>query len=74
MSEMTITFQRLVQDSQDYGSDDEHMISRAYFSVEFEGNIQADCSVDIKQVVGSNIETTPLEVSNLQGYNGPMNS
>lgn len=26
-----ITFHKLIQDSQDYGSDDEHMVSRAFF-------------------------------------------
>lgn len=31
-----ITFKRLVQDSQDYGSDDEHMVSRAFFDMKIE--------------------------------------
>jgi len=32
-----IVFSELIQDSQDYGSDDEYMVSRVFFVLEFEG-------------------------------------
>ena len=70
---MKLSFNRLVQDSQDFGSDDDHMISRAFFAIFFEDAEYLDCSVDLKQIVGSDIESSPIEVSNLQGYEGPMN-
>ena len=68
-----ITFKKLVQDSQEYGSDDEHMVSRAYFSIEIEGSKYNNVYVDIKQPVGSDFESTLLEVSMPYGYNGPFN-
>lgn len=71
MSKIRITFKELIQDSQDYGSDDEHMVSRAFFDVQYDENLFENCSVDIKQTVGSNFEQYPLEVSNPKGYEGP---
>ena len=72
MPKMKITFSQLIQDSQDFGGDDEHMVSRAFFSIDFNEKYYEECTVDLKQIVGSNIETSPIEVSNLQGYKGPM--
>jgi len=34
MSKAKIIFYKCVQDSQDYGSDDEHMVSRVFFNLE----------------------------------------
>lgn len=71
MSKIKITYTKLHQDSQEYGSDDEHMISRATFDLEFDGETYPNCTIDIKQIVGSDFESEPLEISNLQGYDGP---
>lgn len=68
-----ITFHKCIQDSQDYGSDEEHMISRVFFSLEIEGQKYENLHVDIKQVVGSNYESSPIEVCRPQGYQGPLN-
>jgi len=73
MTVAKVTFQKLIQDSQDYGSDDEHMVSRAFFSVEVDGDVTDDVHVDIKQSIGSDFESTPLEVSKPIGYRGPFN-
>lgn len=73
MAKAKVIFHKLIQDSQDYGSDDQHMASRAFFTVDIEGNVSEEAYVDIKQSVGSDFETTPLEVSKLVGYNGPFN-
>ena len=73
MAIATITFHKLIQDSQDYGSDDEHMVSRAFFSIDVDGTTYDDICVDIKQTVGSDIKTAPLEVSRPHGYKGPFN-
>ncbi len=73
MDTAKVVFQKLIQDSQDYGSDDQHMVSRAFFSIDVGGNVTEGAYVDIKQPVGSDFETTPLEVSQPTGYNGPFN-
>jgi hypothetical protein len=68
-----VTFKKLIQDSQDYGSNDQHMVSRAFFSLEYEGAKYDNLHVDIKQTVGSDFESSPLEVSRPHGYSGPFN-
>ena len=72
MATMRITFQQLIQDSQDYGGDDDHMVSRAFFAIAVDGNNVGDHHADIKQTVGSDIESTPLEISNPPEYHGPF--
>jgi hypothetical protein len=73
MAQATIKLQRLVQDSQEYGSDDEHMVSRVFFDLEIDGKKYQGLHCDVKQIVGSSFETAPLEVSALAGYKGPFN-
>jgi len=71
MSKLIIRFKELLQNSHLLGSNAEHMISRAIFDVEYDGEIYKDCSATIKQTVGSKFERNPLEVSNIVGYDGP---
>ncbi len=71
MAKATVTFNRLVQDSQDYGSNDEHMVSRVFFTLEIDGT-KHELYADIKQTVGSSYETGPIEVSKPHGYSGPF--
>jgi hypothetical protein len=68
-------FRECIQDSQDYGSDDEHMISRVFFSLEVGGQRYDGLYVDIKQAVGSSYESGPIEVGTPCGakYRGPFN-
>jgi hypothetical protein len=72
---MTITgeFVRCVQDSQEYGSTDQHMVSRVFFWLADGGRRYDDLYVDVKQVAGGDYERDPLEVSRPFGYNGPFN-
>ena len=72
MPEAIIRFSKCIQDSQDYGSDDEHMVSRVFFSVEAAGVTYPDLSCDVKQTVGEPFESAPLEVSRPQGYDGSL--
>jgi len=67
-----VTFLKCVQDSQDYGSDDEHMVSRVFFVLEI-GEKKFDTHADIKQAVGSDYETGPVEVGQPANYRGPFN-
>ncbi len=65
-------FYRIIQDSQDLGSDDEHMVSRIFFHLEVDGHLYRDLYSNIKQTVGDDFESEPsLEVSGPQGYDGP---
>ena len=69
----TVTFKKLIQDSQDYGSDDDHMVSRAFFDLEIGGKKLENLHVDLKQTVGSDIESGSIEVGHVHGYSGPGN-
>lgn len=75
MTHARVSFQECVQDSQDYGSDDEHMVSRVFFSLEVGGQKYDGLYVDVKQAVGASYETGPIEVGPPRGvrYRGPFN-
>jgi len=73
MKNVVAYFHMIVQDSQEFGSDDEHMISRVFFSLEVDGKRHDDLVADIKQAVGSSYESGPLEVYRPKGYRGPLN-
>ena len=73
MEKTKVTFKKLVQDSQDFGSDDDHMVSRIFFDLEHGGKTYRDLQVDIKQAVGGSIERDPIEVGHTKGYSGPGN-
>ncbi|MDD5700964.1 MAG: hypothetical protein PHU23_02840 [Dehalococcoidales bacterium] len=68
-----VTFQKLIQDSQEYGSNDEHMVSRVFFDLEFGGKVYKNLYINIKQTVGGSFESEPLEIGNAEGYEGPFN-
>ena len=74
-----ITFHKIIQDSQEFGSDNEseawveHMVSRAFFTFEVGGNVYPNLIVHLKHTVGSSYETGLLEVGSPVGYSGPFN-
>lgn len=72
MGTAKITFYKCIQDSQDYGSDNEHMVSRVFFTLQI-GDRKFDLHADIKQAVGSGYEMGPIEVGQPEGYSGPFN-
>ncbi len=74
MANVQIKFTRCVQDSQEYGSDDQHMVSRIFFSMNVDGRKISDLYCDVKQTVGSDYEKEPIEVSGPKGksYRGPF--
>jgi len=73
MTTARLLLHKLIQDSQDYGSDDEHMVSRVFFDLEIDGKNHPGLYADIKQPVGSSFESSPLEVSSPANYKGPFN-
>ncbi len=89
MAKAAVTFFKCIQDSPEYGSDDDHMVSRVFFKLEIEGRAPINLEADIKQAVGSDFENGPIEISRqpyrergmwgirwprlLLGYTGPFN-
>lgn len=73
MARMRAIFHRCIQDAQEYGSDDEYMVSRVFLSIEAEGRRFDNLYADLKQVIGGSFESDPIEVSPPRGYSGPVN-
>jgi hypothetical protein len=79
MAIVKLVFEKCIQDSQEYGSNDENMVSRVFFSVFVDGQPfgQNPHHADVKQAVGGEYERDPLEVdhpfdASNQRYSGPM--
>ncbi len=72
MAQIKVVFNRCIQDSQEYGSNDEHMISRVFFTISVDGEQRADTYADIKQTVGDSYETGAVEVGHPANYSGPF--
>jgi hypothetical protein len=68
-----VTFTHILQDSQDLGSTDEHMVSRVFFKLKVGFLTHEDLYVDVKQIAGGKFDDTPLEVGAPHGYKGPFN-
>ena len=68
-----LTFHYCRHDSQEYGSDDDHMVSRLFFAAEIAGRKLSDLHVDIKQQVGSTGQHAVIEVGSPTGYEGSWN-
>jgi len=73
MAIATINFHKLLQDSQEYGSNDEFMISRVFFDLTVNGKTYKDLFSNIKQAVGGTFESSNFEVSYPTNYDGPFN-
>jgi hypothetical protein len=65
-----VTFEEVVQVSQEFGSDNEYMVSRVFFTAEIGEWKSERLSVDIKQTVGADYLTGPIEVLGLPGVEG----
>lgn len=72
MPVVKVKFSRSIQDSQDFGSDDEHMVSRVFFVFVVNGKTSREYSADLKQTVGDDYLEGSFEVS-MPGYDGPFN-
>lgn len=73
MKKAKVTFKKCIQDSQEYGSNDEHMVSRVFFDLEIDGKRYENLYANIKQVVGGDFEKDPLEIGIPENYKGPLN-
>lgn len=63
MAMVRVTFRECLQDSQDFGSTDDHMVSRVSVSISVDGGEEGEYIADLKQTVGSQFEDGPIEVS-----------
>jgi hypothetical protein len=63
---------KFVQDSQEYGSNNEEMVSRVFFDLLVDGEPKGSFHADVKLVVGGSYETDSLEVGRPAGYRGPF--
>jgi hypothetical protein len=74
---LKITFESLLQDSQDYATfeqSDAHVVSVIRFSMDIAGKQFGGLSVEVRQPYGTDFESEPLEVSRVSGgYRGPWN-
>ncbi len=66
-----VTFRILHQDFQEYGSTDDHMVSRVFFDVTHAGQTFKNAYCEIKQPAGGDFRTDPMEVGLPANYNGP---
>lgn len=71
MPTATVHFKEIIQDSQDYGSDDKHMVSRVFFDLQVGDKRYPGAHANLRQAVGATA-SDPLEVSPPAGYPGPF--
>ena len=62
-----IHFQRCLQNMQDYGTNDEFMVSRVFYSVELPNRTIPELSVEVKQTAGDSFERGSIEVGSPEG-------
>ena len=63
MPQGKLVFTKIIQDSQDYGSTDEQMVSRVFFDIVVGDVVHRGLYADISQPVGERFEGGPLTVS-----------
>jgi hypothetical protein len=63
MPKAQLIFTTIIQDSQEFGSNNEHMVSRIFFDLRVGGDLHNGLAADVKQTVGADYENDPLEVS-----------
>ena len=73
MTNAAVNFTHMIQDSQEFGGNDERIISRVFFSLTVKNKSYPGLYANIKQTIGSAGMNAPLEVSNPIVYEGPLN-
>ena len=74
MSKARVVLHTIIQDSPDYGSDADHMVSRVFFTLDVDGTRYEDMYVDVTQPYGTTYQEETLEVGRPQGpYEGNWN-
>jgi hypothetical protein len=73
MPNIRIDFTHCIQDAHEFGSDDEFMVSRVFFSATPSAGAPQEAHCDIKQAVGSSYETGKIEVGQIDGLKISIN-
>jgi hypothetical protein len=71
-SKCQISFTHCIQDSQDYGTDSEHMVAKVFFDLTIDGRTYRQLFTTVKQLVGADYKTGEIEVGPPIGYKGPF--
>jgi hypothetical protein len=74
MPSFRVTFRGCIQDSEEYGSNEDYMVSRVFFTLAVDGEVVGNFSADLKQVVGGDLERGDIDVSAPSGYDGPFDA
>lgn len=72
MKKAKLSFYKCVQNSQEFGGDNEHMTAQVFFNLEYNGTV-TDLYAEIKQTVGSDFKEEQIEVRPPEGIKGPFN-
>ena len=70
---VTVHLASILQDRQDLGTADDHMVSTVYFAIEADGRTWPGLEANVKTPAGAGNADVPLEVELPAGYDGPMN-
>lgn len=73
MATATVTFKRLIHQSQASGKFNKTIDVAVFFDLQVGGRKFSNVRVDVKQNIGKSFDDSPLEVSRPVGYDGPMN-
>ena len=73
MAKGKLVFTKIIQDSQDYGSNDEHMVSRVIFDVVVGEEVLRGLYADVEQPPDEPFEAARLEVSYPSALEGRIN-
>lgn len=69
---LKVNFASCVYDSEEYGSNDQQIVSRVFFNFWCEGLRYTGLHADIKHSVDGDLETDPLEITRPRDYDGPI--
>ncbi|MEN6560907.1 MAG: hypothetical protein ABFD52_09050 [Acidobacteriota bacterium] len=70
MAKGTLVFVKVFQNSQDLGTDDDHLVSRVFYDLETPTGTLAGLFSDVKLTPGADFSQDPLEVSYPEELNG----
>lgn len=68
-----VIFHKCIINIQEYGVEDEYMVSRIFYSIETSDERYDNLTSDVKLTSGDSYETGSLEISRPENYKGPFN-
>jgi len=74
MASFKLTFRSCIRDSEEFGSNDDQMVSRVFFTLAVDGTVVGDFSADLKQFVPEGGESGQIEVVTPIGFDGSFDT